>query len=154
MKPSNVYLQHIPMLNAQVSNSQKTAPAPRSLASTWSQQERPASSVLQVSGMYHSGPRERYGDTMGRVLGHRAAVNTAPVGRLRRGGGGRRGRGGLEGEGEARGGGEGNNENANARLVGVTYSLDLRAFHSKMWRSLSRPHTRGDEAVRNFCAAG
>ena len=51
------------------------------------------------------------------------------------------------------GGGEGTKENTNERLVGVRYSLDLRAFHSKMWQLLSRPHTRGDEALRKFCAA-
>lgn len=35
----------------------------------------------------------------------------------------------------------------NCRLVGATYAVDLRAFHSKMWRSLVKPMSRGDERM-------
>jgi len=54
------------------------------------------------------------------------------------------------GEGDSGGGGDGGGLADNERLVGATHALDLRAWHSKMWRGLGRPHTRGEQAVKVF----
>jgi hypothetical protein len=61
------------------------------------------------------------------------------------------GAGGLGlGEGDSGGGGDGGGLADNERLAGATHALDLRAWHSKMWRGLGRPHTRGEQAIHFF----